>query len=292
MPTPSRPDAAPEADGRRQPARRSRPSPGRRRAAKPSAKPRRAAKPEPRPPAPTPTPRAARCSKASAAARCSTAGRAAAAAADGSALRRAGRRLRRCGQGARGAQKLEKPAEDLHPRREDAEAATAPACASARSRRGRGRQGARQGQGRWLCRPRPHAVRQRADWPRLDWVAVALLALSLSVLVGLVRGLVFEVLSLAGWVVAFVRRSGSRPTSAPCCRSATPGSRLGSMRPASCWCSSPSLFAWGLVACADAKLVAARGCGRSTARSARCSAWRAALVVLLAWRGGGATSLR
>lgn len=35
----------------------------------------------------------------------------------------------------------------------------------------------------------------------LDWIAVALLAVSLAL--GLVRGLVFEVISLAGWVVAF-----------------------------------------------------------------------------------------
>ena len=36
----------------------------------------------------------------------------------------------------------------------------------------------------------------------LDWIAVALLLVSM--LLGLVRGLVFEVISLAGWVVAFV----------------------------------------------------------------------------------------
>lgn len=35
----------------------------------------------------------------------------------------------------------------------------------------------------------------------LDWIAVVLLAVSL--VLGLVRGLVFEVISLAGWVVAF-----------------------------------------------------------------------------------------
>ncbi|VTU24834.1 MULTISPECIES: CvpA family protein [unclassified Variovorax] len=36
----------------------------------------------------------------------------------------------------------------------------------------------------------------------LDWIAVALLVISM--LLGLVRGLVFEVISLAGWVVAFL----------------------------------------------------------------------------------------
>lgn len=36
----------------------------------------------------------------------------------------------------------------------------------------------------------------------LDWIAVVLLVVSM--LVGLVRGLVFEVMSLAGWVAAFL----------------------------------------------------------------------------------------
>jgi membrane protein required for colicin V production len=36
----------------------------------------------------------------------------------------------------------------------------------------------------------------------LDWIAIVLLVVSM--LLGLVRGLVFEVISLAGWVVAFV----------------------------------------------------------------------------------------
>ena len=36
----------------------------------------------------------------------------------------------------------------------------------------------------------------------LDWIAVALIVV--SILFGLVRGLVFEVISLIGWVVAFV----------------------------------------------------------------------------------------
>ena len=36
----------------------------------------------------------------------------------------------------------------------------------------------------------------------LDWIAVALLVVSM--LLGLVRGLVFEVILLAGWVVAFL----------------------------------------------------------------------------------------
>ncbi len=38
--------------------------------------------------------------------------------------------------------------------------------------------------------------------PLLDWIALAVLLLSL--LIGLVRGLVFELLSLAGWIAAFL----------------------------------------------------------------------------------------
>ena len=36
----------------------------------------------------------------------------------------------------------------------------------------------------------------------LDWIAVALIGVSM--LFGLVRGLVFEVISLIGWVAAFI----------------------------------------------------------------------------------------
>lgn len=43
------------------------------------------------------------------------------------------------------------------------------------------------------------------NWPAIGWVDWALLAvLMLSAAVGLSRGLVFEVLSLAGWVAAYV----------------------------------------------------------------------------------------
>lgn len=43
------------------------------------------------------------------------------------------------------------------------------------------------------------------NWPAIGWVDWALLAvLVLSAAVGLSRGLVFEVLSLAGWVAAYV----------------------------------------------------------------------------------------
>jgi membrane protein required for colicin V production len=50
-------------------------------------------------------------------------------------------------------------------------------------------------------------------WPAFGWVDWALLAvLVVSVVVGLWRGLVFEVLSLVGWVVAFVVAQALAPT--------------------------------------------------------------------------------
>ena len=41
-----------------------------------------------------------------------------------------------------------------------------------------------------------------------DWIAIALLVVSM--LFGLVRGLVFEVISLAGWVAALRTKAGSK----------------------------------------------------------------------------------
>ena len=49
--------------------------------------------------------------------------------------------------------------------------------------------------------------------PWLDWALLAVLAV--SVLVGLVRGLVFECLSLAGWVVAWFAAQWAAPQLAP-----------------------------------------------------------------------------
>jgi len=52
--------------------------------------------------------------------------------------------------------------------------------------------------------------------PALGWVDWALLAvLVVSVAVGLWRGLVFEVLSLVGWVAAYIAAQASCPTVAP-----------------------------------------------------------------------------
>ena len=63
--------------------------------------------------------------------------------------------------------------------------------------------------------------------PSLGWVDWALLAvLAISVAVGLWRGLVFEVLSLLGWVAAFVAAQMLAPTVASFVPVGGPGSAL------------------------------------------------------------------
>ena len=61
----------------------------------------------------------------------------------------------------------------------------------------------------------------------IGWVDWALLAVALaSLLVGLVRGLVFEVLSLLGWVAAYIAAQAASPLLAPHLPLGTPGSAL------------------------------------------------------------------
>ena len=63
-----------------------------------------------------------------------------------------------------------------------------------------------------------------AEW---GWVDITLAAVLLaSVAVGLVRGLMFEVLSLAGWVVAYVAAQWLAPQAAPHVSLGAPGSAL------------------------------------------------------------------
>ena len=63
--------------------------------------------------------------------------------------------------------------------------------------------------------------------PELAWVDWAmLLALGLSVLVGLARGLVFELMSLAGWAVAYFAAQLFSPQVAAYVPIGTPGSAL------------------------------------------------------------------
>lgn len=62
------------------------------------------------------------------------------------------------------------------------------------------------------------------DLPWLDWALLFVLALSM--LVGMVRGFVFECLSLAGWVVAWFAAQWGSPLLAPFVPLGTAGSAL------------------------------------------------------------------
>jgi membrane protein required for colicin V production len=82
----------------------------------------------------------------------------------------------------------------------------------------------------------------------LGWVDLALLAvLALSVVVGIVRGLVFEVLSLLGWVVAYFAAQWLSPTVAGWVPIGSPGSAL-NHGAAFALTFVAALIVWGLVA--------------------------------------------
>ena len=66
------------------------------------------------------------------------------------------------------------------------------------------------------------AVAASAGW--LDWALLAVLGV--SIVVGLMRGFVFEVLSLAGWVVAWFFAQWAAPEIAPSLPVGRPGSAL------------------------------------------------------------------
>lgn len=61
-------------------------------------------------------------------------------------------------------------------------------------------------------------------WSWLDWLL--LLVLSASVVIGLVRGFVFECLALAGWIAAWVLAQFAAPSLAPHLPIGEPGSSL------------------------------------------------------------------
>jgi membrane protein required for colicin V production len=86
------------------------------------------------------------------------------------------------------------------------------------------------------------------SWGMLGWVDWALLAvLALSVAVGLWRGLVFEVLSLLGWVVAYIAAQVFAPALAPMLPI---GSAGGALNQAAAFAATfiAALLAWALAA--------------------------------------------
>ncbi len=84
--------------------------------------------------------------------------------------------------------------------------------------------------------------------PALSWADWALLAvLAASVFLGLLRGFVFECLSLAGWVVAWFAAQWAAPQLAPKLPIGTAGSTL-NLAAALSLCFIAALVVWGLTA--------------------------------------------
>jgi membrane protein required for colicin V production len=84
--------------------------------------------------------------------------------------------------------------------------------------------------------------------PALNWVDLTLLAaLLLSVIVGLVRGFVFELLSLAGWVAAWMAAQWFAPEVAPHLPVGAPGSAL-NLGAAFAATFLAALIVWGIAA--------------------------------------------
>lgn len=85
-------------------------------------------------------------------------------------------------------------------------------------------------------------------WPVLGWLDWTLLVvLAFSVLVGLWRGFVFELMSLAGWLVAWLGAQWAAPPLLPWLPVADPDSPL-RLAAAFMLCFVGLLIAWGLLA--------------------------------------------
>lgn len=87
-----------------------------------------------------------------------------------------------------------------------------------------------------------------AAFTQLGWIDLALLAVLLaSVVVGVVRGFIFELMSLAGWVVAWFAAQWAAPQLAPVLPVGAPGSAL-NLGAAFALCFLGALIVWGLLA--------------------------------------------
>jgi membrane protein required for colicin V production len=84
---------------------------------------------------------------------------------------------------------------------------------------------------------------QQLSW--IDWALLAVLAV--SIVIGLVRGFVFECLSLAGWVVAWFGAQWGAPLLAPHLPVGAPGSAL-NLGAAFALAFIGALVVWGLLA--------------------------------------------
>jgi membrane protein required for colicin V production len=88
----------------------------------------------------------------------------------------------------------------------------------------------------------------------VDWILAGILLVSMGI--GLVRGLVFETMGLAGWVVAYFAAAWLAPRTAPWIPVGAEGSAL-NQSAAMVACFLAALIAWGLLARVVRWLVAA-----------------------------------
>ena len=95
------------------------------------------------------------------------------------------------------------------------------------------------------------------EWLSLGWVDLAMLGiLAISAVVGLVRGLTFELLSLAGWFVAYFAGRWLQPWVAPHLPVGAPGSLLNQGMAFAC-AFLVVLIVWSLLARAVSALIGA-----------------------------------
>jgi membrane protein required for colicin V production len=93
------------------------------------------------------------------------------------------------------------------------------------------------------------------EWPALGWVDLAMLGVIVfSILVGALRGLTFEVLSLLGWVAAWFAGLWLGPLLAPHLPIGAPGSPLNGIAAFAC-AFLVVLVLWGIAARAVSALV-------------------------------------
>jgi hypothetical protein len=124
----------------------------------------------------------------------------------------------------------------------------------------------------------------------IGWIDLAMLAvIALSALVGAVRGLTFEVLSLLGWVAAWFAASGSGRCSRPHLPVGAPGSPLNGIAAfASAFLVVLVLWGLGARAVVGPRRQDAAAAARP-ASSVRSSVWRAAGSSCSRWRRSSRT---
>jgi hypothetical protein len=109
------------------------------------------------------------------------------------------------------------------------------------------------------------------EWPTLGWIDIAMLAvIGLSAIVGALRGLTFEILSLLGWVAAWFAGLWLGPMLAPHLPIGTAGSPLNGIA------AFAAAFVIVLILCGLAARAVSALVGKTLLRPPDCSAQRSA----------------